>query len=73
MGAAKMAKPDSDMRKLIAALTSQGFEAAQSRRGHYLVLMDGRKVATLSGSASDWRSWRNGLAQLRRAGFDWRR
>ena len=68
-----MAKPDSDMRKLIKALTEQGFEVVQSKRGHYLVLLEGRRVATLSGTASDFRSWRNGLAQLRRAGFDWRR
>ena len=68
-----MARPDSDMRKLIKALEDQGFEVATSKRGHYLVLLEGRRVATLAGTASDTRSLKNGLAQLRRAGFQWRR
>ena len=68
-----MARANGDMRKLIKALEEQGFEVATSKGGHYLVLLEGRRVATLSGTPSDTRSGKNGLAQLRRAGFQWRR
>lgn len=60
-----------DMRKIIEALETQGFEVTITRRGHVVVRRDGQVVATLSGTASDYRSIRNGLAYLRRAGFRW--
>ncbi len=62
---------DKDMRKIVKALEDQGFEVATTRRGHLVVTRDGRVVAVFSGTASDWRSLRNSLADARRAGFRW--
>lgn len=60
-----------DLRKIVEALRSQGFEVEETAKQHLVVSKDGRRVATLSGTASDWRSIRNGLARLKRAGFRW--
>lgn len=62
---------DKEMRKIVRALEDQGFEVTTTRRGHLMVSRDGAVIATFSGTASDWRSIRNGLAPLRRAGFRW--
>ena len=62
---------DKDMRKNIRALEDQGFEVAVTTRQHIVVTRDGQMIATFSGTASDWRSIRNGLAPLKRAGFRW--
>lgn len=58
-----------DYRKLVRALDRQGFTTTRTRRGHFAVRRDGLIVAVLAGTPSDWRSTRNVLAQLRRAGF----
>jgi predicted RNA binding protein YcfA (HicA-like mRNA interferase family) len=63
----------SDTRKLIKALEDQGFEVVRSKGNHYVVKLDGRRVATLASTPSDSRSLRNGIAALRRAGFRWPR
>lgn len=62
-----------DLDDVLAELERQGFHARRTRRGHWLVRnKDGQRViTTLSGSASDPRALRNGLAQLKRAGFRW--
>ncbi len=60
-----------DLKKIVKALEDQGFECVITKRGHLLVLSNGRKVATFSGTASDWRSMKNGIADAKRAGFDW--
>lgn len=60
-----------DLKKIAKALEDQGFEVIQTKRGHLVVLKDGRKVATFSGTASDWRSVLNSIADARRAGFQW--
>lgn len=62
---------DKDMRKIIRALEDQGFEVTVTKRQHIVVTRDGQMIATFSGTASDWRSIRNGLAPLKRAGFRW--
>lgn len=62
---------DKDLRKIVKALEAQGFDVAVTKRGHVVVTRDGRMIATFSGTASDWRSIRNGLAYLKRAGFRW--
>lgn len=36
-----------------------------------MVTRDGELIATFAGTASDWRSIRNSLAPLKRAGFRW--
>jgi biotin operon repressor len=58
---------DKDLRKIVKALEAQGFEVETTSKGHIVVTRDGVLIAT----ASDWRSIRNGLAPLRRAGFRW--
>lgn len=62
---------DKDLRKIVRALKAQGFEVAVTGKGHLVVTREGALVATFSGTASDWRSIRNSLAPLRRAGFRW--
>lgn len=62
---------DKDLRKVIKALEAQGFEPRVSRKGHIIVTRKGRVVAVFSGTASDWRAMRNGIAAARRAGFVW--
>lgn len=62
---------DKDLRKITKALQAQGFDVEVTKRGHVVVTRDGDLVATFSGTPSDWRSLRNTLARLRRAGFRW--
>lgn len=61
----------SDIKQLIKALKAQGYDVELTKGSHYTVSKNGRRVATLSGTPSDRRSWLNGLAQLRRSGFHW--
>jgi hypothetical protein len=58
-----------DIRRLLKDLARQGFTTNRTSRGHVAVRRDGMIVAVLAGTPSDWRSYRNALAQLRRAGF----
>lgn len=58
-----------EIKVLIKDLTRQGFEVRLTRRGHHMVSKDGGAITTFPGTPSDWRSLRNSLAALRRAGF----
>lgn len=58
-----------DCRAVVRKLVAQGFEVRTTKKGHISVRKDGTVVAVLAGTPSDWRSHRNGLSQLRRAGF----
>lgn len=60
-----------DLKKIAEALREQGFETILTKRGHLQVFRNGRYVATFAGTASDWRSLKNSLADARRAGFEW--
>lgn len=60
-----------DLKKIVKALEAQGFEVETTKRGHLMVYRDGRLVVTFAGTASDWRSMKNGIAKARRAGFRW--
>jgi len=62
---------DKDLRKIVKALEAQGFEVTVTSKGHLIVTREGAVITTFSGTASDWRSLRNGLAHARRAGFRW--
>lgn len=62
---------DKDLRKIVKALQQQGFDVEVTTKQHVMVYRDGRLVVTFSGTASDWRSMRNGIAKARRAGFQW--
>lgn len=58
-----------ETRQLVRDLTRQGFATRTTSKGHITVKRRGITVAVLAGTPSDWRSARNSLAQLRRAGF----
>lgn len=58
-----------DTKKLVKQLEAQGFTVKTTKRQHLMVSRDGRPITTLAGTPSDWRSLRNGLAALKRAGF----
>lgn len=60
-----------DLRRIAKALEAQGFEVEVTKRGHLIAWKDGHKVVTFSGTPSDWRSLRNGIAKARRFGFIW--
>lgn len=62
---------DKDTRKILKALEAQGFTVRRTTQGHHQVSLDGRVVTVFAGTASDWRSTRNSLAQAKRAGFIW--
>ncbi|TWE07390.1 hypothetical protein [Rudaeicoccus suwonensis] len=58
-----------EIRELITDLHGQGFAVRRTRRGHFQVTKNGQVVAVIAGTPSDYRSSRNGLAALRRAGY----
>lgn len=60
-----------DLRKIIKELEAQGFEVRVTKKQHLQIRKNGQHVTVLAGTPSDHRSWRNGLAQARRAGFRW--
>lgn len=61
-----------DLRKLVKALKEQGFTVEVGKKNpHPIVRKGGRRIATLSSTPSDNRSWKNDIADLRRAGFTW--
>ena len=62
---------DKDLKKLLKALEAQGFEVRKSGKGYPMVYLRGEFVAKLAQTPGDWRSWKNGLAALRRHGFKW--
>jgi len=62
---------DKETRELAKALEAQGFDVKVTAKQHVMVSKNGRLIATFSGTASDWRSLRNALAPLKRAGFRW--
>lgn len=60
-----------DLKKIAKALEAQGFGVETTKKGHLMVFLDGRLIVTFAGTASDWRSLKNGIAKARRAGFRW--
>lgn len=50
-------------------LQKQGFDVRSTRRQHLFVSRNGQPITTIAGTPSDSRSYRNAMAQLRRAGF----
>lgn len=59
-----------DTKKLLRQLEAQGFTTRLTRAGHTTVYRDGKRITTISGSASDPRSLTNAIAQAKRAGFN---
>ena len=65
---------NSDDRHLIDALRAAGWRVEQRAGGpgHKLAFSPDGKTIVPIGRSGDWRAWRNTLARLRRAGFDYR-
>jgi hypothetical protein len=61
-----------DIKDLIREALAQGFRVEQTAKGHWRFLPPDktRGQVIFSGTPSDWRSFRNSLSQLIRAGFD---
>lgn len=65
---------DKDTKRLLAEAERQGFTVRITRNGHAQVRDANNVVVTvLSGTASDHRSFRNAVSQLRKAGLVWPR
>jgi predicted RNA binding protein YcfA (HicA-like mRNA interferase family) len=60
-----------EVRQIVKALEDQGFDVVPTKRGHLRVYKDGVLLSTLSGTPGDRRALLNGLAPLKRAGFQW--
>lgn len=58
-----------EVKKLVKALEAQGFEVKIGKTNHPKVYRDGKLITTLPSTPSDWRSLKNALALLKRAGF----
>lgn len=59
-----------EARLLHARIRAAGGEIRPCRRsGHVKVYLDGRFIGTVAGTPSDWRSWKNDIATLRRRGL----
>lgn len=65
---------DKDLKRLLKEVEAQGFTVKFSKRGYPMVYKaNGDFVAKLAQTPSDRRSWRNGIAALRRGGLVWPR
>ncbi|MFT8637147.1 MAG: hypothetical protein ABF811_04205 [Pseudoclavibacter sp.] len=62
---------DKDLKAIRKAAEQQGFTTRITTKGHLRIYQDGVPVTTFSGTASDYRSWKNSLSQARKAGFRW--
>ena len=62
---------DRDTRALLRAIEAAGGEVkpCRSRSGHYKVYLEGRLIGTIAGTPSEYRSRKNDIANLRRAGL----
>ncbi|MEV8195428.1 MULTISPECIES: hypothetical protein [Rhodococcus] len=62
---------DKDTRKILKAVEEAGFVVHRAKSCHLMVYKDDVLITTFSATASDPRAFRNGLAPLKRAGFQW--
>ena len=58
-----------EIKELLRKLERQEFTVEKTKKNHYKVFKDGRLVAALPCTPSDWRSLRNCTAALKRAGY----
>lgn len=62
-----MATMHKDFRKIEKALKKEGFRVDPTKGGHFAVIKEGARVATMAGSPSDPRAIKNLLADIKRA------
>lgn len=62
---------DRDTRALLDSIEAAGgtVKPCRSRSGHYKVYLEGRLIGTIAGTPSEYRSRKNDIANLRRAGL----
>jgi predicted RNA binding protein YcfA (HicA-like mRNA interferase family) len=61
-----------ELARLVKTLQAQGFTVTRTAKNHLLVRdPDGKAITTLAGTPSDWRSTKNAIATLKRAGLRW--
>lgn len=58
-----------EVRRIVRAAESQGFDVTQTTRGHYLFRKEGVFICDLSGTPGSGRELLNKLARLRKAGL----
>lgn len=57
------------IKKLLAELDEQGIEYVATKKGWLVKGKDGKSLATIHGTPSDHRAWRNAIADLRKCGY----
>ena len=58
------------MKKLTKQAEAQGWRVEPTRNGHIRFLApDGKTIVIWASTPSDHRAWKNGLSQMKRAGF----
>lgn len=57
------------MKQWVKQAEAQGFEVRITSKGHIQFKKDGQIVAVAASTPSDPRSWKNLIADLKRAGF----
>lgn len=60
-----------DLKKIFKALKAEGYTIHPTKGNHYEVRLDGVRVSTFGGTASDHHAIRNSLGPLKRLGFVW--
>jgi len=62
---------DKVVRQIVKALSAQGFDVIEARKGRLRVYLGAEYVATLPARFRPGSGLDNALAQLKRAGFRW--
>jgi hypothetical protein len=55
-----------ELNKIVKQLEAEGFQVRSTSKGHLRVSWQGRPVTTFPGSASDFRSMKNCMADIKR-------
>lgn len=62
---------DKEIKRIVKALKSEGFDVATTSKGRVVVSLDGVFVTSFGAQQHDVRGIRNSLAPLKRLGFRW--
>lgn len=60
---------DRETKRLVAAIVAAGGEVKLGRAGHIKVYLEGRQIGSMPSTPSEYRSRKNTIADLRRAGL----
>lgn len=62
---------DKDLKKIVKALTEQGFDVTITNKQHVIVTNNGLFVTAFAGTVSDHRGYRNSISAARKHGFEY--